>query len=108
MVRPRNQKPIQSLGEGVHEFPFRTDIVKHEKKHELENDRGRNRDIAVRPVGLLHFSVDKIEVDQFLDLAKGMVFADPCFELNIERKEGVIRGWMVTHHGGGSPYPERL
>jgi hypothetical protein len=43
----------------------------HEEKHEFEDDRGRQGDIAVCPIGLLNFFVNELEVDQFLDLPKG-------------------------------------
>jgi hypothetical protein len=40
---------------------------------------GRNGDITVPPIGLLHFLVDEVEVNQFLDLPKGVVLPDPRF-----------------------------
>ena len=65
---PEKPKPVQSLGEGIHEFSLRADIVEYEKEHELEKDRGRGGDIAVFSISLLHFLVDELEVDQFFDL----------------------------------------
>jgi hypothetical protein len=40
---------------------------------------GRNGNITVPPIGLLHFFVNEIEVDQFLDLPKGVVLPDSRF-----------------------------
>ncbi len=71
-VVSREPQPVEPLREGFHELPLRPYIVHDEKKHELEDDRGRNGDIAPCSVGILHFFVDEAEVRRPFDPSEGI------------------------------------
>ena len=69
---------------------------------------GRNGDITVRPIGLFSSSsYMKSKSTSSLIFRRGGP-CGPLFRVEHRRKEGMIRGWTVTHHGCASPYHERL
>lgn len=95
---PQKPEPIEPLRERRHKLSFRTDVVKEEKEHELENHRRGNGNMTRCPVGVPHLGIDEIEVDELLDPTEGVVLPDPSFKLNIVGKEGIVRGRLLTHH----------
>jgi hypothetical protein len=46
-IHSEKPKPVQPLGQGREQLAFRTNIIKNKKKEKLQNNRRRNRYVAV-------------------------------------------------------------
>jgi len=98
-VVTQEPEPVQPLRKGGHELALGPDVVKDQKKHQLQYHRGRNRYVAPRPIFVRHFAVDEVKVHPRRDLPERVVPADPLSDAYVGVKEFAAVGPLNTHHG---------
>lgn len=47
---------------------------------------------------VLDFRIDKVKIDEIIDLAKGMIRSDAFVEVNVVIEKLALKGRLVSHH----------